>query len=204
MEDTCWKNYEMLGTKKKNGKKVPNCVKRETSNDDNQMLIGTIEDIVQYAKKLKSLVDEKTEMDEWMESKLTVARTYLSDVTHAFMNELKSSDKSTTESTESYKGPFSRWLETKKIPFDGYDPKKNHPEGGLKPSYAKKLGIHAGIETKQEAERKGGVDNMSEKTKARRKSFCARMKGMKEKNTSSEVANDPNSKINASLRVWKC
>lgn len=101
---------------------------------------------------------------------------------------------------------FSEWLEIResKKPYKGFNPKKNHPEGGLKPSYAKKLGIHAGIETKREAERKGGVSKMSKKTQARRKSFCARMKGMKKKLTSAKTANDPNSKINASLRVWKC
>lgn len=134
MKNPCWKNYEMIGNKKKNGKTVPNCVPKE--------------------------------------------------------------------SVESFK----TWLESKEKekPFKNYNPEKNHPEGGLKPSYAKKLGIHAGIETKREAEKKGGVSKMSEKTKARRKSFCARMKGMKKKNTSKEVANDPKSKINAALRVWKC
>ena len=38
----------------------------------------------------------------------------------------------------------------------------------------------------------------------RRKSFCARMKGMKKKLTSSKTANDPNSRINKSLRAWNC
>jgi len=38
----------------------------------------------------------------------------------------------------------------------------------------------------------------------RRKSFCARMKGMKAKNTSSKTANDPDSRINTSLRAWNC
>ena len=107
---------------------------------------------------------------------------------------------------------FSEWMEERdpeflnedKKPFKGYNPKKHHKEGGLKPSYAKKLGIHAGIETKREAERKGGVKKMSKKTQARRKSFCARMCGMKRVNTSSKTANDPKSKINAALRVWKC
>jgi hypothetical protein len=45
------------------------------------------------------------------------------------------------------------------------------------------------------------------KTKAdagRRKSFCARMSGMKAKNTSAETANDPNSRINKSLRARNC
>lgn len=39
---------------------------------------------------------------------------------------------------------------------------------------------------------------------SRKDSFCARMKGMKAKLTSSETANDPDSRINKSLRKWKC
>lgn len=39
---------------------------------------------------------------------------------------------------------------------------------------------------------------------SRKKSFCARMEGMKKKLTSSKTANDPNSRINKSLRKWKC
>ena len=38
----------------------------------------------------------------------------------------------------------------------------------------------------------------------RKKSFCARMSGMKAKLTSAKTANDPNSRINKSLRKWKC
>ena len=44
----------------------------------------------------------------------------------------------------------------------------------------------------------------SKKSAARRKSFCARMEGMKQKNTSSKTARDPNSRINKSLRAWDC
>jgi hypothetical protein len=39
---------------------------------------------------------------------------------------------------------------------------------------------------------------------ARKKSFCARMKGMKAKLTSAKTARDPDSRINKSLRAWKC
>jgi hypothetical protein len=38
----------------------------------------------------------------------------------------------------------------------------------------------------------------------RRKSFCARMSGMKKRRTSAKTANDPNSRINKSLRKWNC
>jgi len=38
----------------------------------------------------------------------------------------------------------------------------------------------------------------------RRKSFCARMGGMKKRLTSSETARDPDSRINKALRKWNC
>jgi len=44
----------------------------------------------------------------------------------------------------------------------------------------------------------------SAKAAVRRKSFCARMRGMKRKLTSAKTANDPNSRINKSLRAWDC
>ena len=42
------------------------------------------------------------------------------------------------------------------------------------------------------------------KAAKRRASFCARMKGMKKRRTSAKTANDPNSRINKSLRAWNC
>ena len=44
----------------------------------------------------------------------------------------------------------------------------------------------------------------SPKAAARRKSFCARMSGMKKKLTSAKTRNDPNSRINKALRKWDC
>jgi hypothetical protein len=38
----------------------------------------------------------------------------------------------------------------------------------------------------------------------RRKSFCARMGGMKKRLTSAETARDPDSRINKALRKWNC
>lgn len=48
-------------------------------------------------------------------------------------------------------------------------------------------------ESKPKGERKGRQD-----------SFCARMKGMKSKLTGEETKNDPDSRINKSLRKWNC
>ena len=38
----------------------------------------------------------------------------------------------------------------------------------------------------------------------RRVAFCKRMQGMKQKLTSAKTANDPDSRINKSLRAWDC
>jgi hypothetical protein len=42
------------------------------------------------------------------------------------------------------------------------------------------------------------------KRAARRKSFCSRMRGMKDRLTSAETARDPDSRINKALRRWNC
>jgi hypothetical protein len=44
----------------------------------------------------------------------------------------------------------------------------------------------------------------TKKDAGRRKSFCARMQGMKDKLTSEKTKRDPDSRINKSLRAWNC
>ena len=46
-------------------------------------------------------------------------------------------------------------------------------------------------------------DNPGPKDAARRKSFCARMEGMK-KLANPETKRDPNSRLNQSLKRWRC
>ena len=71
-----------------------------------------------------------------------------------------------------------------------------NPEGGLnekgRKSYERE---NPGSDLKRPSKKIGNP---------RRKSFCARMKGMKKKLTSSKTANDPDSRINKSLRAWNC
>jgi Domain of unknown function (DUF6321) len=44
----------------------------------------------------------------------------------------------------------------------------------------------------------------SEMAAARRRSFCARMEGMRKHLTGAKAKHDPNSRINKSLRKWDC
>ena len=74
-----------------------------------------------------------------------------------------------------------------------------NPDGGLnakgRASYSKGT-LKPPVSSKQAAK--------SPKAAARRRSFCARMSGMKKRLTSAKTANDPNSRINKSLRKWDC
>tara|TARA_A100001391_G_scaffold192006_1_gene165863 strand:- start:658 stop:933 length:276 start_codon:yes stop_codon:yes gene_type:complete len=76
--------------------------------------------------------------------------------------------------------------------------------GGLnakgRASYNRATGgnLKAPVTTKPSKLKKGS------KAANRRKSFCARMKGMKKRLTSAKTARDPNSRINKALRKWNC
>lgn len=74
-----------------------------------------------------------------------------------------------------------------------------NPEGGLN---AKGRASYKGGKLRPPVSAKQAAK--SPKAAARRKSFCARMRGMKSKLTSAKTANDPNSRINKSLRKWDC
>ena len=73
--------------------------------------------------------------------------------------------------------------------------------GGLKAK-----GVASSRQANPGSKLKMAVTEKSPKGKrlSRRKSFCARMCGMKKRLTSSKTANDPNSRINKSLRKWRC
>lgn len=77
-----------------------------------------------------------------------------------------------------------------------------NPKGGLNAKGRKSYNEATGGKllppvTKEKAKK-------SPKSSKRRKSFCARMSGMKKKLTSEKTAKDPNSRINKSLRAWDC
>jgi hypothetical protein len=80
-----------------------------------------------------------------------------------------------------------------------------NPEGGLNrkgiASYRREnpgSKLSMAVTTKPSKLKKGS------KAANRRKSFCARMSGMKKRLTSAKTARDPNSRINKSLRKWNC
>lgn len=97
------------------------------------------------------------------------------------------------------------------IKRDGNEPVKLFKEGGS-PAWTRKEGKNpnGGLNAKGRASYnaanpgKPGLKRPQPEGGSRRDSFCARMSGMKKKLTSAKTASDPNSRINKSLRAWKC
>ena len=114
LKNSCWKNYEAIGPKIKNNKKVPNCVPVK---------------------------------EDW------------SDI-----NRKDNTDGMSQKAVNAYR--------------------RENPGSNLQTAVTEK--------------------NPSGKRASRRKSFCARMSGMKSAHASAETKRDPDSPINKALRRWNC
>ena len=84
--------------------------------------------------------------------------------------------------------------------------KHNNPRAGgmSKKSVSSYRRSHPGSKIQTAVTTKPSKLKKGSKAAKRRKSFCARMKGMKKSRTSAKTARDPNSNINKSLRRWNC
>ena len=83
--------------------------------------------------------------------------------------------------------------------------KYKNPEGGLTQAgvnaYRRE---HPGSHLKTAVTTEPSKLKKGSKAANRRKSFCARMGGMKKRLTSAKTAHDPDSRINKALRKWHC
>jgi hypothetical protein len=80
-----------------------------------------------------------------------------------------------------------------------------NPEGGLnQKGIASYRAENPGSKLSMAVTTKPSKLKAGSKSANRRKSFCARMSGMKRKLTSAKTASDPDSRINKSLRKWNC
>jgi hypothetical protein len=84
--------------------------------------------------------------------------------------------------------------------------KHNNPRAGgmSKKSVKSYRRSHPGSKIQTAVTKKPSKIKKGSKDAKRRKSFCARMRGMKKHRTSAKTARDPNSNINKSLRRWHC
>jgi hypothetical protein len=90
------------------------------------------------------------------------------------------------------------------IEESGLRAKHKSPSGGLTQAGRNYYNRTAGANLKAPVTTKPSKLKKGSKSANRRKSFCARMGGMKKRLTSAKTARDPDSRINKALRKWNC
>ena len=211
----CWKGYEKKGTKKMFGKTYNNCVKKEEKESN----IGG-GNLKKLAGKAIQRVDADVDGD-------VDTKDMKSSETGEFVP--SPSGKKLKPKVKFEQSNWRSELEEKKDPcWDTHKqvgmkkkggrmvpncvPKNEETEVQEGAAWTKKSGKNqsGGLNEKgrKSYERENPGSDLKRPSKKvgnpRRKSFCARMKGMKKKLTSSKTANDPDSRINKSLRAWNC
>jgi len=129
-DDPCWKNYVQVGTKKKNGKEVPNCVPKEevseekdepASPDEGSMAKTQLEFIAYAAKEIEEHISSGGKFPEWMQNKLSGAHEKMKGL-HASMGDHGGDDDDEEEVKEATTGRAGVKCSGKKSQFGGYTP----------------------------------------------------------------------------------
>jgi hypothetical protein len=257
LKKACWTGYTAVGTKKKNGKTVPNCVpeeveieegmkqtlrrvvpgyaKREIDRKMDDGKFGKTDvdkdaNFYRYKKIQDKLKKEETELDE---NHVAIAMgKEMDDEGSMIMNQLDQMERAINMMREAVKDPNMQvpaWVQSKvTLAADyietaaGYMSSKNEEvnleetaawqrkEGKSESGGLNAKGVASYRRENPGSKLKTAVTTKPSKLKPgsaaanRRKSFCARMSGMKKRLTSAKTANDPDSRINKSLRKWNC
>jgi hypothetical protein len=201
LKKACWTGYTAVGMKMKGGRKVPNCVPEEVEvqenhiaiamgkmlDDEGSMVLNQLDDIDRCSKMIRDYVgkDYEKQMPAWVQSKVTLAADYINTVGSYLSSKNEEVDLEETAAWQRKEGKReSGGLNQKGV--ESY--RREHPGSKLKTA----------VTTKPSKLKAGSA------AANRRKSFCARMSGMKKRLTSAATAHDPDSRINKSLRKWNC
>ena len=185
LTEKCWKGYEKKGMKTMFGKRYPNCVKKEDYKSDKKYQAP---DLPKKTKKERDTEDYLKDLSPERPAK--GGKNYLEQAECPICGE---DPCQCLEGTISEGSPAWQKKEGKSE-SGGLNQKGVDSYKAANPGSKLKTAV-----TKDPSKlKKGG------KAAGRRKSFCSRMKGMKSKLTSAKTANDPDSRINKSLRKWNC
>jgi hypothetical protein len=159
--------------------------------DEGSMIMNQLDQIERSIKMLRDTVkDPEMQIPAWVQSKVTLAADYMETVAGymSSKNEKVSEEVDLDESSPAWQRKEGK-----------------SASGGLNrkgiASYRKQ---NPGSKLSMAVTTKPSKLKPGSKAANRRKSFCARMSGMKKRLTSAKTAKDPNSRINKSLRKWNC
>jgi hypothetical protein len=187
LDPKCWKGKHKEGTKIKGGVRVNNCVPNESVEEAANAAQQAAIAIAKKKKKNESLTpDEAFDIIEEMIERIAE--------THGVDPDVVWEDFESADDEELYTLSEDWQKVNKHDKTDGLSRKavsayrREHPGSKLKTA----------VTTKPSKLKKGS------KSAKRRKSFCARMSGMKKHRAGTKTKRDPNSPINKALRRWNC
>jgi len=227
----CWKGYEKKGTKKMFGKTYNNCVKKEDIEltDAYGKTFAVIQDVVKpepmnattcpRCGQNPCICSETYDIEAMVEATRIPAKT--GNIVKVFLSwrgkfysiqmffpSVKVPGRSEIQDQINKVYPGAK---VQNYVVSDYEPGNPllQTEGAAwtkKEGKSKSGGLNEKGRKSYERENPGSdLKAPSKKVgNPRRASFCARMKGMKKKLTSKKTANDPDSRINKSLRAWNC
>jgi len=226
LDEDCWDGYEKKGMKTMFGKRYPNCVKKKKTKKEEIELVSKTpldekkgcmhnhkgEDCPVHGKKEcpGESVEEAVRMPAKTGNIVNVIFRFRSQsvMLKMFFPQVSLPNRSDIQDQIDKVYPGAKLLT---YTVSDYEPGQPvlHAEAA---AWTRKAGKNkeGGLNEKgrKSYERENPGSDLKAPSKKvgnpRRASFCARMKGMKKKLTSSKTANDPDSRINKSLRKWNC
>lgn len=210
LDEKCWDSHKQVGMKKKGGKMVPNCVPK---NEETQSEKDRILERLTLGEGIERIPSESGKV--YLVSFLWRGKYMMMKL---FFPELKQPNKRQVQAAMDKVYPGSKVMRFDASMLDNKDTYIRVPDMSEETEVAegaawtkksgknKEGGLNEKGRKSYEAENPGSDLKAPSKKKGnkRRASFCARMKGMKKKLTSAKTANDPDSRINKSLRAWNC
>ena len=126
--DPCWKNYQMVGKKMKNGKEVPNCVpvKEETDTLEKSEMAQTQLHFIKYAaEEILEYIDMGGKIEEWYQNKLSKVQSEVESL-HSYVEGESRRTGMKEEVEQIEEGQMKRMATDReegarlsKVPFDG-------------------------------------------------------------------------------------
>jgi hypothetical protein len=180
--DPCWKGYKQVGTKMKKGRSVPNCVPTEAYTGAEKTTKNTDDPASRFVGT-DALTDTYKNATPGQSVKKVVKEVVEENIYEMYNCGCKKCGE---------------------IEESGLRSKHKSPSGGLTQAGRNYYNRTAGANLKAPVTTKPSKLKKGSKAAKRRKSFCARMGGMKKRLTSAKTARDPDSRINKALRKWNC
>jgi hypothetical protein len=201
VDEACWDGYKKVGMKKKGNRMVPNCVPEAVSPAQQAAIAISMKKAGKKPKDMKEAAEphskNKMKPSSRFEGSKELVDTYKKDTPGQSAHRIV---KKVIEEVLYECGGNCTCGKKKDIDENEYQ----NPNGGLsqkgRDHYNRTTGSHLQAPvTKEPSKLKKGS-----RAHSRRKSFCARMGGMKKRLTSAKTARDPDSRINKALRKWNC